>query len=130
MPTGLEFALLKTSDGDYWQFVAGGGEEGETPMQAAMREVTEEIGIAEVPLLSLDSMCMVPKCHFMAAVSWSPTLYVIPEYAFAVDIGDRSIRLSREHTEIRWIDYARACQSLKWDSNHTALWELCERLSP
>jgi dATP pyrophosphohydrolase len=130
MPTGLEFALLKTSDGGYWQFVAGGGEEGETPLQAAIREVIEEIGIADQPLLPLDSMCTIPTIHFKAATGWPSTLYVIPEYAFAVDTGDRPIRLSHEHTEIWWVDYARAYQSLKWDSNRTALWELHQRLSP
>ena len=35
---GLEFAVLRRSDADYWQFVAGGGEDDETPLQAARRE--------------------------------------------------------------------------------------------
>ncbi len=40
-----EFAVLKRSDASYWQFVAGGGENDETPAQAATRETEEEIGI-------------------------------------------------------------------------------------
>lgn len=29
------------SDADYWEFMAGGGEDDETPLQAAEREVEE-----------------------------------------------------------------------------------------
>lgn len=43
---GLEFAVLKRSDSDCWQFVAGGGDDGETPIQSAARETWEEVGIS------------------------------------------------------------------------------------
>ena len=126
---GLEFALLKRSDTKYWQFVAGGGEEDETPLQAAQREVEEEIGIADSPLLPLDSISSVPKTCFAAAEMWPSTLYVIPEYAFAVNTKDQPLQLSGEHIELRWVDYIHADQLIKWDSNRTALWELRERVS-
>ena len=65
---GLEFAVLKRSDADCWQFVAGGGEEGETPIQAARRETREEIGVAaDARFLKLDSMATIPKNCFAAA---------------------------------------------------------------
>jgi len=119
---------LKRSDAEYWQFAAGGGEEGETPLQAARREVEEEIGIADSTLLPLDSVSSVPRTCFAAANSWPATLYVVVEYAFAVDTEDQLLRLSGEHMELCWVDYARAGQLLRWDSNRTALWELRERL--
>lgn len=38
-PQGALFAVLKTEDGGYWQFVAGGGEDDDTPLEAARREL-------------------------------------------------------------------------------------------
>ena len=126
---GLEFAVLKRSDADYWQFVAGGGEAGEAPAQAARREAREEVGIAaDAPLLELDSMTTVPKTCFAAAESWGPEVYVVPEHCFAVDVAGAALVLSNEHTDLRWVSYDQAFSLLKWDSNRTALWELNERL--
>ena len=117
---GPEFAVLKRSDTDYWQFVAGGGEAGETPIQAAQREAQEEIGIAGEPV-PLDSMCTVPKGCFGKAGSWGDDIFVIPEHCFAIDEGNRDISLSREHTEFRWVPFVQASSLLKWDSNRTVL---------
>ena len=125
---GYEYAVLKRSDAGWWQFVAGGGEDDETPLQAAVRETKEEIGVAGVGLMKLDSCNTVPKEAFAAAEAWGPDIYVIPEYCFAVDVGDSEVTLSGEHTEVRWVSYDEACRLLKWDSNRNALWELNKRL--
>lgn len=126
---GPEFAVLKRSDAGWWQFVAGGGEDDELPQEAAERETEEEIGItANGHLIQLDSVATIPKDCFVAADSWGQGVYVIPEYCFAVDAGDRALTLSSEHTDSRWVPYDRACCLLKWDSNRNALWELNERL--
>jgi len=122
-----EFAVLKRSDAGYWQFVAGGGEDDETPVQAAQRETREEIGIPG-ELMRLDSFSTVPKECFAAADSWGEEIYVIPEHYFAVNAGDNDISLSHEHTEFRWAPFEEASDLLKWDSNRNALWELNERL--
>jgi len=128
METTPEFAVFRRSDAGWWQFVAGGGEDGEAPLQAAQRETSEEIGVANVSLIPLDSMATVPKNCFKAAQSWGNGLYVIPEYCFAVDVRDSDLRLSQEHAEVRWATYDDAASLLKWDSNRNALWELNERL--
>lgn len=124
-----EFAVLKRSDGGWWQFVAGGGEEEESPLQAAARETQEEIGIYPTgSLMALDSQATVPKHCFAASASWPSDLHVIPEYCFAVDVGDRMLALSGEHTEAKWVPYQEATGMLRWDSNRCALRELNERL--
>ncbi len=125
--SALKFAVLKRGDADYWQFVAGGGEDGETPIQAAQREIKEEVGIAG-DLTQLDSMSTVPKDCFAAADSWGENVYVIPEYCFAVQASNVDICLSPEHIEFQWISYEQAYSLLKWDSNRNALWELNQRL--
>jgi len=126
---GLEFAVLKRSDTDTWQFASGGGEDDETPIQAAQRETWEEVSIrADGKLLALDSMTSITKDCFHVEQPWASELYVVPEHSFAVDVGSAEIALSNEHTELRWVAYDEARALLKWDSNRTALWELTERL--
>jgi dATP pyrophosphohydrolase len=122
-----EYAVLKVVDGGYWQFVAGGGEDQETPLEAARREALEETGL-EGDLLQLDSLTTIPKYHFLSADSWDEEIYVVPEYTFAIQAGDAEIQLSREHTEYRWVSFQEGSQCLKWDSNRNALWELDQRL--
>ena len=61
--------------------------------------------------------------------TWGPDIYVIPEYAFAVEIiSNDNIQLSNEHKEYKWVEYDEAMKKLKYDSNKTALWELNERI--
>ena len=128
-PTGFEYAIVKRSDAGWWQFVAGGGEVGESPLEAALRETEEEIGVhPNAPLLELDSKTTVPKVVFGAAESWGNDVFVIPEHCFAANVGSHEIRLSGEHNEFQWVDYQTAREKLKWDSNRCALWELNERL--
>jgi len=43
---GLEFLLVRTSNGERWTFPKGGVERGETLAEAAVREAAEEAGAA------------------------------------------------------------------------------------
>ena len=127
---GVEFAVLKRSDEGYWQFVAGGGVDGELPIQSAERETAEEIGVAAAgTLIKLDTISSVPKNCFINADSWDKDLYIIPEYCFGINVGDSTIVISNEHTEMSWLHYEQAYNLLKWDINRVALWELNERLT-
>ncbi|MFP4380755.1 MAG: NUDIX hydrolase [Candidatus Sumerlaeia bacterium] len=124
----LQYCLLRRSDAGYWQFVAGGGDDAETPVEAAGRETREEIGITG-EMIPLDSMCMVSRECFAGNAAWGPDVFVIPEHCFAVDAGREKIRLSAEHSSFQWLAYPEAAALLKWDSNRTALWELNKRLT-
>jgi dATP pyrophosphohydrolase len=53
----------------------------------------------------------------------------VPEYTFGVDIKDKDLALSSEHTELQWLKYQEASEKLTWDSNKTALWELNKRIT-
>jgi dATP pyrophosphohydrolase len=124
----LELAVFKRSDGGYWQFIAGGGENNETILEAAQREAYEEAGIArDSKYFMLDTTAMIPKSYFHDHES-KKDLYVIPEYCFGVLIENKALLRSREHTEYLWVSYEEAMNRLSYDSNKTALWELRERI--
>ncbi len=124
------YLLFKRSDLDVWQWIAGGGENKETPEQTARREALEEAGIPEdTHLIRLDSMASIPRIHFADHQLWETDVYVIPEYSFGLEVKDEKVRLSGEHSESAWLDCETACCRLEWDSNKTALWELQSRLS-
>lgn len=128
---GLELLVLRRADYDVWQFVSGGAEEGESPVQAARREGFEEAGIPmSTPYQRLDAMAMLPACWFSAWTRWPAGTLVIPEHAFAVDVSGHDPVLSHEHVEARWASMDDALATLRFDSNRVALWELHERLYP
>jgi dATP pyrophosphohydrolase len=110
--------------GDFWQAISGGGEDDETPLQAAVREVYEEGGLSEeTEFIRLDSMATIPAPQ-AAGMLWGPDVLVVPEYAFGADAAGQEIVLSQEHDAYRWVDYKTAQQLLRFDSNKNALWEL------
>jgi dATP pyrophosphohydrolase len=125
----VEFAVLRRKDMHVWQAVAGGGEVGESPEEAAAREACEELGLdGPVPLYPLQTTASIPARLFAERGSWPVGTYVVPEHSFATDLTDVEIKISPEHTDIQWLDYPAAREVLRFDSNRTALGELRERL--
>ena len=125
----LNMRCWKRSDAGWWQAIAGGGEEHETPLEAARREAREEADISSAAhFLQLDTIEPVPVTEFRDSHLWGEGVYVIPQYCFGVAMLDRWIRLSREHTDYKWLKCDEAYQLLKYDGNRTALWELNQRV--
>lgn len=123
--------ILKRGDMDYWQWVAGGVEENETTLGAAVRESSEELGLTltESSFTQLESTCSIPRCYFKSDSEWSDDFYTITEYSFAVKLSEnQEISLSREHTEYNKIKYSDLDKYQTWDSNRTAAWELNKRM--
>ena len=101
--------------------------QGQTSLEEAKRELYEETALVNMNWLQLDSMCTLPKTIFNDHICLPKHLYVVPEYAFSVEVqGDLS--LSSEHSEYHRCDAFEAQKLLKYDSNRIALWELFERL--
>lgn len=129
-PKGIRYAVFKRSDGGYWQGIAGGGEDEETPQQTAQREALEEAGIpADAPLFVLDTIASVPVIHFTGHEAWGADTYVIIEHCFGIEVVTDLLHLSDEHSEYQWLDFTGAHALLRYDSNRTALWELNRRLT-
>lgn len=125
----LEFALLLRADECFWQGIAGGGENNETPLEVARRETFEETGIKPTSaFVQLDTVESVPVIEFKDSSLWGEDVFVIPQYCFGVSISHSEIKLSDEHSEYGWFTYDQAIQFLKFDGNKTALWELNQRL--
>ena len=125
-----ENAIFKRDDEGYWQFIAGGGEDDELPVVAAIREAYEESAIpVNSQYYELSSVSPVPVYHFPEGMKhWNKNTYVIPNYPFAVEAGETEIVISEEHTEFKWAGYDECAKLLYWDDNVTALWELSQRL--
>lgn len=125
----VEFAVLRRKDMNVWQGVAGGGEAGETPQEATVREIQEELGLDRLVLLyPLQTVASIPARFFEDRSNWPVGTYVVPENSFAADLTEMEIKISDEHTDVLWLDYAAASKALRFDSNRTALDELHERL--
>jgi len=125
----FDFALFRRTDDGFWQGIAGGGEDGETPLEAAIRETQEESGISGLAtFVRLDTVSSVPVICFRDSPAWGEKVYVIPEYGFGADADGQEIRLSPEHSTFGWFGFEEATQKLQYDGNRTALWELHRRL--
>ena len=126
----IEYAVFKRADAGYWQGIAGGGEDNKTPLEAAKRETFEECGIPpNTDYIVLDSVASIPVYHFKDSHLWGKNIYVIPQYSFGVDATGYELRLSREHTEYKWLAYEKASELLYWHNNKGDLWELNQRLT-
>lgn len=86
----LQYCVFHRADFDQWQFIAGGGEDDESPIQATRREISEEGGIIVDNIIELKSMCYIPTDIFpkLHLYNWPEDTYVVPEYAFGFECAD------------------------------------------
>ncbi|MDD4493716.1 MAG: NUDIX domain-containing protein [Eubacteriales bacterium] len=127
----IKYCIFLRRDMEIWQFIAGGGENGETAIEAARREAFEEAGISQDnKYYKLTSSTHVPVIYFSnnARTAWGDDVHVIPVYCYATDIANAKITISCEHTDFRWVNYNQATELLHFDIDKTALWELESRL--
>ena len=119
------YCVFQRADSGQWQFIAGGGEDNETLLNAAKRETLEETGVQSNKWIPLTSLRYLPVTVVVEKhrQHWNKDTLVIPEYAYAFECPDE-VTLSDEHTEYAWLPYEEAMQKLQWDSNRTALYEL------
>lgn len=119
------FCVFHRTDSNLWQFIAGGGENEETPLEAVKRETVEEIGVEPLNIQQLECVAYVPAEVIAESrrQHWDKNTFVIPEYSFAFEC-DSEPALSSEHTEYKWLTYDEARKLLKWDSNKVAMYEI------
>lgn len=123
------YAIFKRRDLKFWQGISGGGEDKETPVEAAKREVFEEAKIEKSSkFIALDSMTTIPIAN-VGNYKWKEGVFVLPEHSFGVEVFSKDLKIGKEHSAYKWLSYEKAEQLLKYDSNKTAFWELNYRLN-
>lgn len=130
---GIEYLQLlraQTPMQHTWQPVMGHVEAGETAVEAAKREMREEVGLAcgdehvlamysleqthPFFLAELDCVMLSPRFVVEVAARWNPSLATLLE--------------SGEHTQFRWVQEARASDGFMWPGQRAALQEASQVL--
>ena len=105
-----KYLLLHYGAG-HWDFVKGEIEEGERPLETALRELEEETGIKK------DQVRQIPgfkeKIHFMFRDKWTKSKVkpLISKYVyfFLFESKTTKVKLS-EHTDFTWLKYEEAVE--------------------
>ncbi|MBR7630620.1 NUDIX pyrophosphatase [Aeromonas popoffii] len=98
------YLIGQRSDNGAWQAISGGGEDNESILEAAKRELKEETCLIGCDWQQLDSMCMLPKVYYAGHENWTNHQFVVPEYSFSVRVSAEP-QLSNEHTTFRWCSF-------------------------
>lgn len=116
---GLRFLLLRAFD--HWDFPKGIVEDGESPLQAARREIEEETTLCDLEFVWGETFVetgpysrgKTARYYIARTVTFSIELPINPELGRA------------EHSEFRWVDYDEAMKLtsprvrpvIKWAAN-------------
>jgi 8-oxo-dGTP pyrophosphatase MutT (NUDIX family) len=104
-----EYLLLHYEAG-HWDFPKGHLEKGETPEQAALRELNEETGITDAEILS----GFAERIHYFFKKEGKT---VSKEVVFFVAKTKTSkVKLSFEHKGFAWLPFKEAVEKLTYDN--------------
>src|SRR4249920_1883420 len=121
--TGREFLVALRAPGtrseSYWSLISGGIEDGESPFDAARRELEEETGLTAP--LSWDEIPM--SLGFQGEDGW------VVLYVFSAETRiDWEPTLDEEHVDYRWCEAESALGVLFYEEPRAALREVASRL--
>ena len=115
--TGIEVLVLRRAPGGRspgsWETVHGHIEPGETPVQAALRELREETGLEPARLYNVSRVEAFYRHQANAIV-------LIPVFAGVVD-ARAAVRHSPEHDRAEWLEAREAAARFSWPRERRAL---------
>ena len=129
-----EFLILRRTleRQGYWSIVAGGVEEGETPAEAAARELIEEVGLE--PESGLSELGLALEYDIAGEppevlARFAPSVESVTLHAFAAEapVGWEPT-LDAEHDDYRWCGLDEAVASMFYEAPRKALQETARRL--
>jgi 8-oxo-dGTP pyrophosphatase MutT (NUDIX family) len=114
---GPEALVLRRAPGGRspgsWETVHGHIESGETPVQAARREVREETGLEPARLYNVSRVESFYRHR-------TDEIVLIPVFACILD-GAASVRTSAEHDRAEWLPPSQAVARFSWPRERRAL---------
>lgn len=111
----VKFLLLKypseKRDRPYWGLPKGHIEEGESPKEAAFRELFEETGIKEEEVKVSKDFKEFNKYHFKKD---EETIFKIVIY-FLAKTKRETVKISHEHTDYKWVGFEEAMKLMPFE---------------
>lgn len=112
----LLYLLLKRRSrkryGHLWQGVAGKIEQGETAVEAVIREINEETGLKPIYLFTADHVTSFYQ-------SYNDRMNIVPVFGAKVDSAD--VQISDEHSCYRWVNFKEGVKMLSWNQQKKAI---------
>ena len=122
--SGQVLVMQRNDDPEFWQSVTGTLEQGERPIETAMREVLEETSIDIVR--SAYSLRDCQKINtYEIRDRWKhrypPNTPYNTEHVFAVEVANNQNIVLSEHSAYLWLDKSSAMHKVWSDTNREAI---------
>ncbi|WP_257824253.1 dihydroneopterin triphosphate diphosphatase [Aggregatibacter actinomycetemcomitans] len=122
--SGRVLMLQRCDDPDFWQSVTGSLEENETPRQAAIRELWEEIGLKTPSKTTAlfdcnESIAFEIFPHFR--YKYAPNITHCREHWFLLAVEQEFTPKLTEHLACQWVPAEQAAEMTKSPNNAEAI---------
>lgn len=119
---GQVLQLLRKHPPGFWQSVTGSLREGETPLNAARRELREETGLDGDSGLVDGGFINRYPIHPAWRHRYAPEVVENTEYVFHLPLpACYTVTLSSEHVDSRWLPRAEAAKAAGSDTDRAAI---------